>query len=724
MTSSLNLSNISTGSSGTSFAGISSGINTTALVQAEIAQASLPMQTMQATQTANNTTSSALTALETQMTTLSTDINTLNTSGFQSRTVTSSDSTNAYVTATASGGASGSYTVSVQNTATAAQISPAVDASGNPTNLAVANASDPIFSGASDTFAIEDTNGNTQQVTLSGGNNTMQALADAINSLQTANPTVPGSQGLGVQATVVNTGTGSTPYELILTSSTTGSGTAGSTIKIADLGAGSNGVAANNIGIAAGTLGATPAVLSPTLDNAGNPTNLAVADPAATAIFTGGSGQFSIEDTNGNTQSVTLSGANNNLNGLVNAINGLSGLGVTASTKSVGSGSTAKTELVLTATTAGTGSAGSDITIADTTGGAAGNALGIAAGSLNAGSTAIASGGTVSNQSALAAAITGGGNTSSAATNAQFTLDGVKLTRSSNNVSDAVNGVTFNLLQGNQGGNTTLTVAPDVDNATANMQKVITDYNALITSYNSDSQTGGSLNGNYMAQSLVDQIQSTLTGAPSGLSTSSTYNSAASLGISTNNDGTLSLNTSTFQAAMQANPTAVMNVFATGSSSTNAAVSLAVAGPNTATGNIGFHISEYNQGGTVQGTLTFGGKDYTLTGQNGILEGQAGTPLAGLYLNVTGTGSGTLTLSQGVGQLTANTISNMTNEASGTITQLLKSITDENTDLTTQIASQQKMLNTMQASLESQYSQMEATLSQLSSAGQSVSSLA
>jgi flagellar hook-associated protein 2 len=227
-----------------------------------------------------------------------------------------------------------------------------------------------------------------------------------------------------------------------------------------------------------------------------------------------------------------------------------------------------------------------------------------------------------------------------------------------------------------------------------------------------------------MAQSLVDQIQSTLTGAPSGLSTSSTYNSAASLGISTNNDGTLSLNTSTFQAAMQANPTAVMNVFATGSSSTNAAVSLAVAGPNTATGNIGFHISEYNQGGTVQGTLTFGGKDYTLTGQNGILEGQAGTPLAGLYLNVTGTGSGTLTLSQGVGQLTANTISNMTNEASGTITQLLKSITDENTDLTTQIASQQKMLNTMQASLESQYSQMEATLSQLSSAGQSVSSLA
>jgi flagellar hook-associated protein 2 len=730
MSSSLSLGNVSTTSTGSSsFAGIASGINTTALVTAEIAQASLPMQTLQAEQSANTSTSSAMSSLETQMSTLSTDLGTMNTSGFQARIVTSSDSTNSHVTATASGGASGTFTVAVQNTATAAQISPATDSSGNATTLAVANASDPIFSGTSDTFAIEDTNGNTQQVTLSGGNNTINALADAINALQTANPSVPGSTGLGVQATVVNTGTGTNPYELILTSATTGSGTAGSTIKIADLSTLPNSsTPANTIGIPAGTLNAaSPAALTPTLDSSGNPTSLAVADPDATAVFTGGTGQFSIEDTNGHTQTITLGGSSgnaNSLNGLVSAINSASGLDVKATTSLASNGDT---ELTLTSTNSGVGSSGSNLTIADTTGGSTGNALNIGAGTLNAGGTTIISGGTQSNQAAANAnsAIASGGTTSAAATNAVFTLDGIKLTRSSNSVSDAVNGITFNLLQGNQSGTTTLTVAPDVDTATADMQQVITDYNTLMSTYNTDSATGGPLSGNYGAQSLITRIQSALTGLPQGLSTGATYNSAASLGISTNNDGSLTLDTTAFRTAISTNPTAAQNVFANAATSTNAEVSLGAAGPNTATGNIGFDITSFISGGALAGTLTApDGKTYNVTGDNGIIQGPAGSTLAGLYLNVTGTGSGTLTLSQGVGQQTINAISNMTNEASGTITQMLKNITNQNTQLTTQISSQQTMLNTLQASLEAQYNQMEATLSQLQSAGQSVSSLA
>jgi flagellar hook-associated protein 2 len=292
-------------------------------------------------------------------------------------------------------------------------------------------------------------------------------------------------------------------------------------------------------------------------------------------------------------------------------------------------------------------------------------------------------------------------------------------------VSDAVNGITFNLLQGNQSGTTTLTVAPDVDTATADMQQVITDYNTLMSTYNTDSATGGPLSGNYGAQSLITRIQSALTGLPQGLSTGATYNSAASLGISTNNDGSLTLDTTAFRTAISTNPTAAQNVFANAATSTNAEVSLGAAGPNTATGNIGFDITSFISGGALAGTLTApDGKTYNVTGDNGIIQGPAGSTLAGLYLNVTGTGSGTLTLSQGVGQQTINAISNMTNEASGTITQMLKNITNQNTQLTTQISSQQTMLNTLQASLEAQYNQMEATLSQLQSAGQSVSSLA
>ena len=126
----------------------------------------------------------------------------------------------------------------------------------------------------------------------------------------------------------------------------------------------------------------------------------------------------------------------------------------------------------------------------------------------------------------------------------------------------------------------------------------------------------------------------------------------------------------------------------------------------------------------MAGTFTApDGSQYTLTGTNGLLVGQAGTPLAGLYLNVTGTGTGTLMLSKGVGQAAMDAITNMTNPATGTIAQLQTDITSENNDLTTQINNQQTMLNNMQTSLQNQYSQMETTLAQLQAACQSIGSL-
>jgi hypothetical protein len=87
--------------SGSTFQGLSSGIQTNQLVQAEIAQASLPMQQLEARQAGNTKRSSALSALEGKMSTLSSDLDGLTSNGLQSRLVTSSDPGNSYVTATA-----------------------------------------------------------------------------------------------------------------------------------------------------------------------------------------------------------------------------------------------------------------------------------------------------------------------------------------------------------------------------------------------------------------------------------------------------------------------------------------------------------------------------------------------------------------------------------------------------------------------------------------------
>jgi flagellar hook-associated protein 2 len=707
--------------SGSTFQGLSSGIQTNQLVQAEIAQASLPMQQLEARQAGNTKRSSALSALEGKMSTLSSDLDGLTSNGLQSRLVTSSDPGNSYVTATASGGAAGTYRLQVQNTATSAQILPCADADGNPDSLAVPSASSAIYSGASATFALEDTNGVTREITLDHGNNTLSALADAINALQTGNPS-SGVKGLGIQATVVNTGSGSNPYELVLGSTTTGSGSAGNTIKIADI------TGNNTLGIAAGTASPTPAVLSPTLVG-GAPSNLSVASPTS-PVFTDsssdgdGTASFALQDTDGNVRSFTLTGQDNTLDGMAGAINGL-GLGVSASVGSVGIGANARLGLTLTATTPGPGAASSNITLAETSPAGVSNTLGIAAGTLSGDGSALATGGTQSNQAAqTVGAITSGGTTSGAAADAQFTLDGIQMTRSSNTITDAVPGVSFSLLQGDQAGTTTLTVAPDVATATKAMQAVITDYNDLMSTYATDSAANGPLNGDYGSQALMGQIQAALTGAPKGMAASAAFNSAASLGISTGQTGALALNSATFQAALAKDPAAVANVFSTSATSTNAAVAMAVSGPNTVTGALGFNITSYSADGAVAGTFTTpDGAQYQLTGTHGLLVGAQGTPLDGLYLNVSGTGTGTLTLSKGAGQATQDLISNLTDPASGTITNLLNNISRQNTDLTTQIKAQQSMLQAKQAAAEKRYSQMETTLGQLQSSQQSIGSM-
>jgi flagellar hook-associated protein 2 len=556
-------------------------MDTSALIQAQIARASLPQQQLQARKTANDSRSTALTTLQSQMKALSSSLADLNSSSLPARTVSSSDTTDSYVTATASGGASGRYVLQVNHTATYAQLSPTVDGSGNPTNLSASSATSAIFTDSSGngtgtaTFAIQGTDGVTKQITLSAGQNNIYALADAINAAGTPDPNVVGDKGLGVTATVINTGSATNPFELVLSSRDTGVGSAGANFSIADV---TSGGAVNTLGIAAGTTDGT---------------------------------------------SVT--------------------------------------------------------------------------------------GGTQSNQ---------------AATNAQFTLDGVAITRASNTVDDAVKGVTFNLLQGNQGGTTTLTVTADADTATSGMQAVISAYNTLVKTYNTDTAASGPLAGDGTARALLQQVQSALTGMPAGLASNSVYNSASSLGVSTNQDGTLTLDTTKFKKNYLANPTAAQNVFATSATTTNAVVQLGFAGSAAGAGNYGFNITSYASGGAVSGTITApDGSQYNLTGTNGVLIGARGTALEGLYLAVSGTGTGTLTVSKGAGQATIDAIGNLTNPASGTITKLLKSITESNKDLATQIANQQTVLDTMQASLQKQYSDMEAALSQLQAAGQSISSL-
>lgn len=569
---------MATANSAISFQGLSSGIQTDALVNAILAQEGKTVDAYKARQTRNNAKSAALTSMKSSMTTLSISLAALQ-DRLNSRTVTSSDINNTNVTASASGAAAGSYDLTVSTVATKGRISPTL-LGGVPQNLAVANPASAIFSSPRASFAVQGTDGVLKTFELTS--NSLNGLRDAINA-----------SGAGVTASIVNTGAGTKPYQLVITAKDTGTGTTGGIVTLA---------AINNADGSATTV-----------------------DPAL-GITTG-----------------TLSGT-------FAAPTGLSG-------------------------------------------------------GLQSGAAEVAK-------------------------DAAFTLNGIQLTRKTNTVTDAVDGVTFTLKQGGQTGTTTLTVGQDKATATTGMQDVVTKYNALLKIYR-DASTAtqdpngtilpGALTGDATSRSIMDQIRATLTGASSGLPGTATFQTPASLGLKTNSDGTLSLNTTTFQAALDKDPSAAMRLFTFSGNSDNGVLAFQSGTDKTATGAIGFAITK-DLAGTYTGTFTgTANGPITLTSSTGTLVGGPGD-LEGLTVNVTAAGSGTLTLSRGAGQAVRDLISSFTTSGSGSLSTALTNIQSQNRTLADQINAGQAALDRRKKVLQAQFSKMEVLIAQMKSASGSLSS--
>lgn len=565
----------STDSSTASLNGLSTGIDTTALIKAIMAQKSTSVNRLKAQQTLNNQKNTALISLGNQLSALNTSLAVLQ-DRFNASTVTSSDSTNAYVTATATGVSSGSFDLQVSTVATKGRLSAKLDGSGYTTNLAVANPADSagssIFTaGTPATFALQGTDGKIYTITLDSASNTLNGMRDKINAVA----------GSSVTASVVNTGKGDKPYQLVITAKDTGAGSTSGNVTLADVTSNNGTTVANNLGISAGTV-------------------------------------------NSLTTPTTLTG------------------GLTS---------------------------------------AAGNGA--------------------------------------VATNATFTVNGISLTRSTNTVTDAVDGMTFNLKQGGQPGTTTLSVAQDTTGVTTALQDYITKYNLMVKDYKAAStatkNADGSiaqapLSNDQTTRTLMANLRATFSGASAGLSSSATYMSLASVGVTNQADGSLYFNTYTFQKALSTDPASVQSLFSFSGSSTSPAVMVKSGGSSTATGSVDFVITDTG-GGNLVGTLTQNGVTTDpIPVTNGLLVGTGS--YAGLNLTINGTGSGTLALSRGAGQAVSDLLYTYTG-TTGNIANLMNTVTAQNTNLVLQISRAQSMLDREAANLKTKFAQMEAVVGQM-----------
>ncbi|HVO48095.1 MAG TPA: flagellar filament capping protein FliD [Steroidobacteraceae bacterium] len=238
--------------------------------------------------------------------------------------------------------------------------------------------------------------------------------------------------------------------------------------------------------------------------------------------------------------SVTVNSTNDTLSGLAAAINSAAGNpGVTATVLSGTDGD----HLVLSSTLTG---ASNSIQVSETDAG-----TGLAGVTYATGNTA-------------------NYTQNSAAQDAKFSISGIAYTSPSNTVSNALSGVTLNLTGTTAAGTgagsfATLKVAQDTSTIETNIGNFVSAYNTLVgsiqqlSSYDSTTNTAGPMLGDALLTGIRNQIRSALYSIVNN--GTSTYNSLASIGITTRSDGTLSLNSTTLQTALSAAPGAVSSLF-------------------------------------------------------------------------------------------------------------------------------------------------------------------
>lgn len=252
-------------------------------------------------------------------------------------------------------------------------------------------------------------------------------------------------------------------------------------------------------------------------------------DPNTTVVASGGT--LTIGGT-----TVTLTGGVT-LQGLASAINGTTGIGVTASV--VQSGTNAY-RLVLTGQSSG-----------------AANAFTI--------TNALTGGTGVSFTDTDANGISGDSVADNAqqATDADVLINNVEVVSNSNTLTSAIPGVTLQLGRQDPTDAIAITVATDGSALEGNLQNFISAYNSFVTFANNQSTAAAngdptSIGHESLFRGLRNQLRSNIQGTYG----TGTLTSLSQIGVEFTQSGTLQINDAVFQQAVQSNPSAVQALVA------------------------------------------------------------------------------------------------------------------------------------------------------------------
>ena len=304
------------------------------------------------------------------------------------------------------------------------------------------------------------------------------------------------------------------------------------------------------------------------------------------------------------------------------------------------------------------------------------------------------------------------------AADASFTVDGVIVTRSSNTITDLFSGHTINLTAADSSTAIEVTSSLATTDARTRMQSFIDSINTVKKFLKTETQRGlngaepGSLAGDVTAAAILRELNGLTTTPITGYGSTDYY--LANLGVRTERDGTLSLDTSAFDAAILADPTVADIVFSSKYSATDA--NLSVSGLTNYPPEPGSYSFSYTSGESTGALDSNSITPLTNSNSHKVFTGTSGNSknLSVALLNDTTT-TGTVrfgrslidTLQAYIETLTSSsgTIKTRTN----TLTADLATYADDQADLDAKIEALTNDYNTKFGSMEAMVTQLNKT---------------
>lgn len=197
-----------------------------------------------------------------------------------------------------------------------------------------------------------------------------------------------------------------------------------------------------------------------------------------------------------------------------------------------------------------------------------------------------------------------------AAQDAELIVDGLTITSASNSVVGAVQGVTLNLKSAQPGVATELTIAHDTGTVQESVESFVKAYNTLtglineMTAYNPITREKGALLGDASVRSVTGQLQRIIGAVVPG--SSGALRSLADIGISTQKDGTLALDTAKLQKAVETDTQGIAALFARTGRSSDPLISYVSAAKESKAGSYDVNVTQLATRGNYTGTATAG----------------------------------------------------------------------------------------------------------------------